>query len=92
MDTVSPSIPGTNNIIAPYAADIDPSGPGKVRYTAFSSDSSQLTTVSVFVQSETGNYFYGTRMMIAEWRNVPLYSETQSYVSLCIDKSLKVTL
>ena len=61
-------------MVVPYGADLDPSEAGTVRYTAFSSDYSQLNAVSSFIRSQSSNYFYGTRMMIAEWNGVPRFS------------------
>ena len=70
------NIPGSSSysVVAPFAANIDISRTGSVKYTWFASfDTSQMSTVSSFIRSETGNSFYGTRMMIAEWRGVPKY-------------------
>ena len=77
MTIASPSIPGTENIVSPYGADIDPSVAGTVQYTSFNSHSSHLSTVSSFVRSETGNYnFYGNTMMIAEWNSVSKFGRS----------------
>ena len=65
----SPSIPQTSNIVSPYGADIDTTVAGTVYYTT-SSTSSQISTVSSFIRGTTGNYFYGTRMVVAHWYNV----------------------
>lgn len=74
-DSDSPDIPDTNDIVAPYAADIDPSIAGTVRYTQFSSSSSsQISTVSRFIRSQLSNSFYGTEMMVAQWYGVAEYS------------------
>ena len=78
----SPEIPGTSSVIAPYAADIDPTEAGTVRYTQFTTDDySQMSTVSSFIQARTDEYFYGTTMMVAEWNGVPEYAG--SPVSIC---------
>ena len=62
------------SVVAPFAADIDTTRTGSVKYTQLTtSDSSQMIRVSSFIQSETGNSFYGTRMMVAEWNGVPKY-------------------
>ena len=68
-------IPATSSLfVAPFAADSDTTRTGSVKYTQFTtSDSSQMSRVSSFVQSQTGDVFYGTRMMVAEWDDVPRY-------------------
>ena len=67
------SIPGIDNIVAPYGADINPNSAGTVRYTTFITDYSQINTVSSFIRSQITHYFHGTRMMIAEWNGVPRF-------------------
>ena len=62
------------SLVAPYLADIDIGIAGTVRYTDFdtySSSGSSMTTVSRFIRDETGDIFYGTKMMVAEWNGVP---------------------
>ena len=68
------TFPGTSSysVIAPFAADIDTSSPGRVRYTQFTTTDPQMSTVSSFIQKETGETFSGVRMMIAEWHEVSL--------------------
>ena len=62
------------SVVAPFAADIDTTSRGSVKYTQFTtSDYTQMNTVSSFIRSQTGNSFYGTRMMVAEWNGVPKY-------------------
>ena len=61
------------SVVAPYVANIDIEVAGTVRYTDFntySSSGSSMTTVSRFVRDQTGNNFYGTKMMVAEWNGV----------------------
>ena len=74
------NIPGPDgySVIAPFAADIDTTSTGSVKYTQFTtSDSSQMDRVSSFIQSQTnGDYFSGTKMMVAEWESVPLFQES----------------
>ena len=66
--------PTSYSVVAPFAADIDTTRTGSVKYTQFTtSDSSQMDIVSSFIRSQTGNSFYGTRMMVAEWNGVPEY-------------------
>ena len=62
--------PSTNLLVAPYFADIDTTNRGSVKYTQFTTSDSQMNTVSSFIRSETGDSFYGTRMMVAEWNGV----------------------
>ena len=71
--------PGSSSysVVAPFAADIDTSRTGSVKYTQFTTtDSSQMSRVSTFIRSQTGNSFYGTKMMVAEWNGVPEYGES----------------
>ena len=68
-----PTIPKTNNIVSPYGAHIDTSLAGRVRYMPFTSNNSQLTRVSTFIESQTGFSFSGTTMMVAEWDHVAKY-------------------
>ena len=69
------NFPGSSSlsVVAPFAADMDTRSRGSVKYTEFTTSDSQMDTVSTFIQSETGDGFYGTRMMVAEWRGVPKY-------------------
>ena len=64
--------PSSYSVVAPFAADIDTTSTGSVKYTEFTtSDYTQMDTVNSFIRSETGNTFNGTRMMVAEWNGVP---------------------
>ena len=70
------NFPGSSSysVVAPFAADIDTTRTGSVKYTEFTtSDSSQMDAVSSFIQFQTGDSFNGTRMMVAEWNGVPKY-------------------
>ena len=68
------SFPGPNSysVVAPFAADIDTSSTGYVRYSVLFI--SQLNVVSEYIRSETNTSFYGTWMLVAEWNGVPLLS------------------
>ena len=71
------SFPSSCSVVAPYAADINTQIAGSVRYTDFytySSSGSAMSTVSRFIRDETGDYFYGNRMMVAEWNGVAKYN------------------
>ena len=71
-------------VVAPYAADTDTENGGSVQLSGFSDnspDSSAMKNVNDFIQSQTRDYFVGTQMMVAEWRDVPL--KNQNVVSLC---------
>ena len=61
--------PSSYSVVAPFTADITTSSTGSVRY---SESFSSMNEVSAHIRSETGAYFYGTWMMVAEWNNVPL--------------------
>ena len=64
------------SVVAPYGANSNTEIAGFVRYTDFdtySSTGSAMTTVSTFIQYETGHSFYGSRMMVAEWNGVAEY-------------------
>ena len=48
-----------------------------MRYTAFykySSNDASMISVSSYIQNVTSDDFYGARMMVAEWDEVPLFS------------------
>lgn len=66
-----------DKIVAPFADHIDTSAGGSVRYTDFLQSydyDSLIDDVSDFIQAHTGDkYFYGARMMVAEWNNVPQF-------------------
>ena len=70
------------SVVAPYGANSNTEIAGSVRYTDFdtytyfdtySSSDSSMTTVSRFIRDETGDNFYGSRMMVAEWNGVAEY-------------------
>ena len=67
----SPVIPGSSGVVAPYAADIDTTFLGTVRYKRFTITDSQMSTVSSFIRSEMNSTFEGSTMMMAEWIDVP---------------------
>ena len=69
--TKVPRIPGDVDVVAPYAADIDTTFEGSVLYTDFISPQPDLRIVSNFVRYQTRRSFLGTRMVVAEWRDVP---------------------
>ena len=67
------SLTSSCSVVAPYGADINTQIAGSVQYTDFytySSYGSSMTTVSRFVRDQTGDNFYGRRMMVAEWNGV----------------------
>ena len=71
VSLTAPTIPGTSNIVSPYGADIDTNIAGSVEYTTgFSSSHPQMSIISSFIQTQTGESFSGTRMMVVEWDNV----------------------
>ena len=72
--------PSGYSVVAPFAADITTSSTGYVRYSE-SFSSTVMNEVSAHIRSETGAYFHGTWMMVAEWNNVPLYGESRVSLS-----------
>ena len=42
-------------------------------FDTYSSSDSAMTTVSSFIRNETGDNFYGSSMMVAEWDGVAEY-------------------
>ena len=70
------SFPGPSrySVVAPFAADIDTSNTGSVRYTDFGTYHPQKSAVNDFIRNQAGKNFHGTSMMVAEWNSVPLYS------------------
>ena len=71
------SFPSSCSVVAPYAADVNTEIAGTVQYTDFDTYSStdpSMTNVSSFIRDETGDNFYGTKMMVAEWNGVSKYN------------------
>ena len=65
------------SVVAPYSANINTEIAGTVRYTDFDTYSysdSSMTTVSSFIQDQTGDYFEGYSMMVAEWNGVSRFN------------------
>jgi hypothetical protein len=76
----------TDVIVAPFADHINTALTGSVLYTDFLESYdyySQFNDITNFIQSHTGDdFFYGDRMMVAEWKNVPLYGASAVSFSL----------
>ena len=72
------NFPGSSlySVVAPFAADIDTTSRGSVKYAQFTTSDSQMSTVNSFIRSQTGDSFNGTRMMVAEWNGVPKYQRS----------------
>ena len=71
------SSPTSCSLVAPYVANINTEIAGTVQYTDFDTYTStgySMSTVSSFIRDETGDYFYGNRMMVAEWNGVAEYN------------------
>ena len=66
--------PSSYSVVAPFAANIDTSSGGSVKYKQYTSHY-QMEGVSRFIRSQTVSIFYGTRMIIAEWSSVPQYGK-----------------
>ena len=62
--------PSSYSVVAPFAAAMDNIRARSVKYTQFITSDYR---VNEFIRSETGNSFYGTRMLVAEWNGVPKY-------------------
>ena len=72
-----PLIPGDEQIVSPYGADIDTTIAGRVRYTnGFITPLSEMNKIKGLIhQSTNDDTFTGeTRMMVAEWDRVAQYS------------------
>ena len=69
------SLPNSDSIVAPFAADIDTTQAGSVKYTNFTSSHSQdLDTVTSFINSQANSFdFSGSDMRVVEWEAVPQY-------------------
>ena len=72
--------PSSYSVVAPFAADIDTSSTGSVRYSE-SFSITVMNEVSAHIRSETGVSFDGTWMMVAEWNNVPLHDGSRVSLS-----------
>ena len=76
----------TDVIVAPFADHINTARTGSVLYTDFLQSYnyySQFNDIKNFIRSHTGDdFFYGDRMMVAEWKNVPLYGASAVSFSL----------
>ena len=67
----TPTIPGDSRIVSPYGANIDTFIAGRVLYSSgFFSSHPQMSSISSFIETRTGDSFSGTRMMVVEWDNV----------------------
>ena len=65
--------PSSYSVVAPFAADMDTTSRGSVEYTQFTTSDYEINTVSSFIQYKTDDSFIGTRMMVAEWNDIPKY-------------------
>ena len=62
----------TYSLVAPFAADIDTSQTGSIRYRVYQNSESQLDTISSYIRSTLRVSFVGNWMLIADWYFVPL--------------------
>ena len=67
------SFPNSCSVVAPYGADINTDIAGTVSITDFDFHNS-ITSVNGFIRNETGDIFFGTQMMVAEWSSVSKYN------------------
>jgi hypothetical protein len=85
-DSVLTEIPqgSYGRVVAPYAANIDTTHGGTVKYVDFDvypSSGSTMGRINDFIQFHTGVNFNGTKMMVAEWREVPLVDKNSAITS-----------
>ena len=66
------NLPGSDSVVAPFAADIYAGISATVQYTSFARypRGEVLREVSAFIASETGESFEGKKMMLASWIKV----------------------
>ena len=68
------------SVVAPFAADIETTVTGTVWYShTFFADDFWLGLVNDYITAQTGSFFQGTWMLVAEWNGV--VSLTGSLVS-----------
>ena len=90
------SIPTSHSgyVVAPYTAHIeDTTHAGTVQFADlhnYVSSGSAMGNVSDFIQSQTGDSFSGTRMMVAEWCEVP--QKNQSTVSYVVTLTTQIII
>jgi hypothetical protein len=81
------SIPfGSASFVAPYWVDNDPSSGGIISYEVHTASNPLLSQVSQYVSNYRGSQFCGTWMLVADWRDVPVFDEsgTNSYQGVLI--------
>ena len=71
------SIPfGSASFVAPYWVDNDPSSGGIISYEVHTASNPLLSQVSQYVSNNRGSQFCGTWMLVADWRDVPVFDES----------------
>ena len=70
--------------MAPFLADHDPREVGNVKYKVYDMNSlGGMDTVSSFIRNSTSSdNFIGNWMLVAEWRDVPMFRGDISIVSV----------
>ena len=63
------------SVVAPFAADIDTSETGSIRYRVYQ-DNIQLDTISSYIRSTLRVSFNGSWMLVADWYFVPTTSSS----------------
>ena len=71
-------LPNSDSIVAPFAANIDTTYTGSVRYTNLTSPNLfELDAINSFINSQAGSYvFSGANMIVVEWDTVPQHFES----------------
>ena len=85
-----------DKIVAPFADHIDTSAGGSVRYTDFLQSydyNSLIDDVNDFIQAHTSDtFFYGARMMVAEWNNVRQFGGHTVSLLLCLKSTMPCSI
>ena len=70
-------------IVAPFLSNIDTNMDGEIAYEVHSNTSSPgvLAQYSSFIRLREDAAFYGTWMIIAEWKKIPLFAQSSEMVS-----------
>ena len=67
-------VPNAARIVAPFAADIDTTYTGSVRFSSFVTIA-QLNRINSFIHSQTDDEdFSGSILFVAEWNQVPKHT------------------
>ena len=76
---------GTVTLVAPFFGDIDISkGTGSIRYEVHTvrTSASLFSSLNTIINDQMDTEFSGAWLLLADWRNVPEFGRSQSYVSI----------